>query len=99
MTADGILHFMPLEEFVEHEQLEVIGRDQFLTMEITHDNYVDDFSCKTYLYQRTENGLALLKSTDLPKGNLPKNTYLGQIDCMAGHQEEYYRFYCLFWLE
>ncbi len=98
-VADGILMFAPLEEYVNHEPIDTISRDQFLTAKLSIDNYVESVSLQTAYFRRTEDGLESLKSVDVPSTSLPEKTYLIRMDIAASGQGNAVRFYYLFWLK
>ncbi len=99
IMADGFLMFMPLETYVEREQIPVISRGQFLSARITFDVYVESFSCSTDFYRKTEAGLEGLGSIDLSVSDLPDGPFLVKMDCNAVHHGEAFRFFYLFWVE
>ena len=99
IMADGFLMFVPLEEYVEKEQIPVISRGQFLSARITFDVYVESFSCSTDFFRKTEAGLERLGSIDLSVSDLSDAPYLVKMDCSAVHHGEAFRFFYLFWVE
>ena len=98
--ADGILMFMPLEEYVNTEQIDVISREQLLTAELTVDGWIESFSFQTDYLRNTEDGFEKLKSDDVPLTDVPDRTYLIRMDISAaGQGNNAIRFYYLFWLQ
>ena len=91
--------FAPLGEYVNHEQIDTISRDQFLTAKLSIDNYVESLSLQTDYFRKTEDGLESLKSADVPLSDLPEKTYLIRMDITASGQGNAARFYYLFWLK
>ena len=91
--------FMPLDQYVEFEHIPVISRGQFLSADLSYDDYVEDFSCETRYYRKTGDGLERLKSKNLVLTDLPEGTYLIGLFCSASHGDEYYSFCYLFWVE
>ena len=97
--ADGILMFMPLDQYVESEHIPVISRSQFLSAGLSCDDYVEEFSCETRYYRKNGDKLERLRKKDLQLTDLPEGTYLIALVCSASHGDEYYSFCYLFWVE
>ena len=98
-TLDGLLMFMPLKEYVDSQQIDVISREQFLTAELTVDGWIKSLSFNTAYFRKTEDGFEGLKSDDVPLTDVPDHTYLIRMDISAtGEGNNAIRFDYLFWL-
>lgn len=93
--ADGLLHFMPLEEFIEHVYTPpVVIVTSAPVFQINNDAwFYDDFNYTVTYYKYTENNLVFINSDDgnpVELESLSPGSYLMEIKIHATKGAEYY---------
>ena len=95
VLADGILHFMPLKDFLEYKyDVPVVTVKDDPVYHVKYDSdFFDDFRVSVHYYQPTEDSFVGISRDDgepVTTENLEPGDYLMAIDIHADRGREYY---------